>query len=372
VLALIASLAVGSLVEIHAQSGDYRTATDTGYGQLAWFVAEASNQTGSQLAGLMEKAAQLPNRLVPETARAQIEQGLDQAVDSASQQVTDAANLVPPYPTGHVSDRFTEVMTERAEATSDLRTSVDQLLGMAPLPVAGAPSSTLPPDTAPLISVPRASAAMAAVGVLLEHADGLYRALVVSVDQKRIPIQLPDSVWVPSPVADAPLGPTQLGATASALSGSAALVPFHQLVITSVGLSPPAVTTGAPGIVGDSCSAPVSTVPSSSPTVLPPTTSVSVAVTVTNCGTVAEAGVVVSQTLSLADPVGTALPPSGDRGGRARARVTLRSGGSAAPSFPPLPVATGHLYDLEVSVAVPSSQADLAGTSQRFLLQVSG
>jgi hypothetical protein len=97
-----------------------------------------------------------------------------------------------------------------------------------------------------------------------------------------------------------------------------------------------------------------------------------VAVTVTNCGTVAEAGVVVSQTLSLADPVGTALPPSGDRGGRARARVTLRSGGSAAPSFPPLPVATGHLYDLEVSVAVPSSQADLAGTSQRFLLQVSG
>ena len=137
---LVTVVVVGSLAEIHAQSAGYRTSTDSGYGQLAWVVAEASNQTGSQLAGLMSTAAGLPNQPVPQTARTEIQQGLDDAVNSTAQQAARADGLVPPYPTGSVSDQFTQVMADRAKATADLRTTIDKGLGMAPLPIAGAPT----------------------------------------------------------------------------------------------------------------------------------------------------------------------------------------------------------------------------------------
>ena len=214
---------------------------------------------------------------------------------------------------------------------------------------------------------------MGAVGVLFERADRLYGNLQAYVRTRRLPIHLPRSVWVPPPVVNAPLGPTQLVATASALSGSVPLVPFHQLVITAVGMEPPAVTVGAPGTVSNNCSAPTSTVPTSTPTVLPPTSSVRVAMTVTNCGTVTESGVVVTQVLTLADPAGTAPPPPAARGGRAQAQVTLLSGSSAAASLPSVIVASGHRYDLDLSIALPPSQAahNPAGSSQQFLLQVS-
>ncbi len=369
---LVTLVVVGSLAEVHAQSAGYRTATDSAYGQLAWVVAEASNQTGSQLAGLMSTAAGLPNQPVPQTARTQIQQGLDDAVNSTAQQSARADALVPPYPTANVSDQFTQVMADRAEATADLRTTIDKGLGMGPLPIAGAPTASTP-SSAPLIPIGQATAAMGAVGVLFQRADRLYGDLLAYVHTKGLSIRLPQSVWVPAPVADAPLGPVQLAATATALSNSVPLVPFHQLVITAVGLDPPAVTTGAPGTVSNSCSAPTSTVPTSTPTVLPPTSSVSVAMTVTNCGTVLESGVVVTQVLTLADPAGTAPPPPAARGGRSQTQVTLPSGGSAALSLPSVSVSSGHLYDLDLTIGVPPSQAahNPAGSSQQFLLQIS-
>ena len=96
--------------------------------------------------------------------------------------------------------------------------------------------------------------------------------------------------------------------------------------------------------------------------------------TVTNCGTVVESGVVVTQVITLADPAGTAPPPRTTRGGRAQTQVTLLSGSSAALSFPSVSVASGHLYDLDLSIALPPSQAahNPAGSSQQFLLQISG
>ena len=243
---------------------------------------------------------------------------------------------------------------------------------MAPLPIAGAPRTSTP-TPAPAIPIGRATAAMGAVGVLFEQADRLYADLLSYVHTQHLSIHLPPSVWVPDPVAEAPLGPQQLAATASALSNSVALIPFHQLVITAVGLEPPAVTTGVPGVVSNNCSAPTSTVRTSTPTVLPPTSSVTVAMTVTNCGTVAESGVVVSQVITLADPAGTALPPPAARGGRAQTQVSLPSGSSTALSLPAVSVASGHLYDLDLSIAISPTQAanNPAGSSQQFLLQIS-
>ena len=368
---------LGSLIEIHAQSSGYRTATDTGYGALASRVVEASNQTGAELAGLMDKAPQLPNQLldgtaVPQTARAEIQQGLDRAMRSTAQQAYQADHSVPPTPTGDVSPRFTQVMADRASAVSGLRETIDQLLGMSPLPIAGAPSTSVPPSSAPLISIGQAASAMAAEGLLLQQADDSYQALLADIRLHRVPVHLPRSVWVPAPVETAALGSTRLGASASELSASAALAPFHRLVITAVGLTPPAVAAGDVGIVGDSCGDPHSLVPGPTPTVLPPTTSVAAAVTVTNCGTVTESGVSVTATLVPADPPGTAPPSAGSTGGRSRATVTVRSGGSVALSMSPLAVAAGHRFSLTIAVATPPGQADTTGSTQEFLLQISG
>jgi hypothetical protein len=370
ILTVATVVIVGSLVEVHAQSDDFRTSTDTGYAQLATLVAEASDQTAAQLAQLMQTAPQLPVSQVPQSARAEVEQGLDRAVDATSDQATRAAGLVPPQPSGAVSARFTQVMDERAEATADLRASIDQLLGISPAPIAGAPNSVTTSAPSPGSTVARAAAAMGSAGLRFEGADDSYRALVAYVRRQHLPVALPSSVWVPAPVENAPLGSAQLAATASAMASSPALVPVHQLVITALGLSPPAVASGGPGIVGDGCRDPGSAVPGPAPTVLPPTSTVSVGLTITNCGTITETGVVVNQNLTIADPAGTAPPPVDARGGKDQQRVTLASGSSVALTMPSLTVAGGHLYLLDVSVAVPTDQANPAGTTQQFLLQI--
>lgn len=374
-LVLFAALAVvviGSLAEINAQSAGYRRSIDAGYVQLASVVADSSNRTGAQLASVVDSAAQLANGPVPETARAQIQQGLDAAVQATSQQAAQAASLAPPVPTGTISQRFTEVMEERAFATSALRSLIDRQLGMTPLPVAGAPSTT-ESSPSPPISLSAASGAMGQVGQRYVAADATFRSVVASLRRQGIPDQLPASVWVPSPSSDAPLSPVRLDALATSLSGpsmSVPLVAFHQLIISTVGLSPAAVTTGASGVIADGCRAPASTDPSPSPTVLPPTSSVTASVAVTNCGTVTETGVKVTQTVTLADPPGTPLPPADDRGSRAEATVTVRSGSSVAPGFPAVSVDAGHLYNLVVAIDISTGQEDSAGSSQSFLLQI--
>ena len=350
-IALTAALAIGSVAEIHAQSSDYRTSIDTGYGALASRVVDASNQTGAELATLMDGAATLPNGPIPCTARNEIQQGLDQAVNSTSAQASQAAGLVPPYPTGSVSTQFTSVMSERSQATSDLRTTIDGLLGMEPLPVAGAPSNPSPKESAALLPIPKAAAAMAAAGVLLQRADGNYRQLVAYVRRQHIPVHLPASVWVPSPAASAPLSPVRLGASATALSSSAALVPYHQMVITAAGLNPPAVppaaqsiaTSGGPGIVGDSCTDPVSATPGPTPAVLPPDQDHPGL----DDGDQLRDGARVRGGGEPDPHAGRRLPgrqppPPGQRGGTTRTKVTLRSGSSVALTMPPLAVAGGY------------------------------
>jgi hypothetical protein len=264
------------------------------------------------------------------------------------------------------------VMDERASATSTLRTVIDRQLGMTPLPTAGSPATT-DASPGPPISLSEASEALDQAGQSYARADAAYRALASSLRRQGVAARLPTSAWVrplsrtaPAP----PLGAAQLDALPGSLSASVPLVAFHQLIVSTVALSPPAVTTGAPGVAADGCRAPASTDPTSTPTVLPPTQSVAVLATVTNCGTVTETGVKVTETVSLADPPGTPLPAAGDRGGRAQATVTVLSGASTAPSFPSVSVAPGHLYNLVVAVDIPAGQHDPAGSTQSFLLQI--
>ena len=121
-----------------------------------------------------------------------------------------------------------------------------------------------------------------------------------------------------------------------------------------------------------SCIAPVSTLPGATPTVVPPTGTLSALVSLTNCGNVPEARVTVSVSVAVADPPGAAPPPAGAQGGRVRAVVSLASGSSAAPPLGPLPVGAGHRYMLTVAISLPPGQIDPAGSSQQFLIDITG
>lgn len=372
VAAVALVLVVGSIAEINAQSNGYRSSTDSGYGAMAVRVVDASNQTGGQLATVMDSAPSLSNQPLPRTARAVLEQGLDAAVAATAAESDQAARLVPPYPTGQISEQLTSVMAARATGTADLRTTIDRLLGMTPLPIAGAPATSIQPAPATLISVGQATTSMGNAGLVFQQSDVDYASLTAQIRRMRLPIHLPRSVWVPVPVASAPLGSPQLASSAAALGTSVPLAPEHRLAITAVGLSPPAVSNGGPGLLGGDCANVVSNVPGPAPTVLPPTSSVTAEATLTNCGTVPETGVVVTQSLALADPSGTAPPQPSARGSASRVTVALRSGSSIALTLPSLAVASGHVYTLAVAVAVPASQQDTAGSAQQFLLRISG
>ncbi len=250
------------------------------------------------------------------------------------------------------------------------------MLGMSPLPIAGSPSSTTTTTSnAPLQSPEMASQAMSAAGHLFERADSAYRQVASDARRQRPPIRLPSSAWVASPAAAAALGPVRLAAFAPSLNASVPLYPFHQLVLTAVGLSPAAVASGAPGTVGVGCAAAAQSVGTgTTPTVLPPTGTVTVDATVTNCGTVDESGIRATETLILVDARGTPLPPAGARGASSHVEVSVPAGSSAALDLPPLSVAGGHSYTLQVSISIPFGQRSgpfgSAGSSQEFLLQI--
>ncbi len=373
-IAVAAVVVIGSISKISSESSAYRTSTDSGYGELASRVVDDSNGTGGQLASLMARAPGLPNQEAPyvAAARTQVQQGLDQAVLASGQEADAAADLVPPDPLGNVSGQLVQVMDDRATAVSDLRTAVDQRLGMAPLPVAGATAGSSTPGTVPLVSIDQAARSMTAAGALFQRADAEYASLLASIRHQRLAIRLPTSVWVPTADAHSPLSPVSLGSAATTLSASAALAPFHQLLISALGLTPPAVATGGTGIIGESCAAPfaVSPAPGSAPTIVPPTNQLAVEVTITNCGTVTETGVAVTETLTLADAPGTAPPPAGTRGGKQLSKVSVRSGASAGVALSPIAVASGHTYLLTVSVAIPPGQANPTGSSQELLVQI--
>ncbi len=382
-MVVIGVLVIGSVVEIHAQSAPYRRMTDQGYAALASPVVNASNQSGARLAAVINTAPNIPNQPLPNTARGEIQQGLDVAMSATAQEAGQARAITPPSPTDDVASQFTAILEERAAAVASVVATIDQLLGMSPLPIAGSPATTTTSSAqpSPVISVSQASQQLTAAGTRIEQADRAYAVWARQLRQGKIPgagpIRVPTSVWAPP---GSPLTSAQLGNSAGLLNAAVALVPFHQMVITAVGLAPPAVPSATPndpagsGTIATSCNPPnpTSTVAGPNPTMLPPTGSVTPLVTVTNCGTVNESNVTVTEALVLVDVPGTGPPPAGASGSSARTSVTTLAGQSQALSFPALTVASGHSYTLTITLSPPTGQANLAGTSQQFLLRIVG
>lgn len=380
-VAVVLVLVIGSLSEVHAQSTPYRQSTTRGYVALITPVIVASNQTGSRLASLIASAPSMKVGGYPGTGRAVLQQGLDRAVADAEDDVTQAGQLVPPAPSGSLGAEVDAVLESRAAAVTELRTAIDGLLDMAPLPVAGAPTTTSS-STVPALSVAQARQVLGAQGAALAAADRRYAGLASDLRSGKGPdgvqARLPRSTWVPArhPV----LGSSQLVATAAALDANEGLAPIHLVRVIAVGLSPAAVPVsgGGSGVIGVTCNQPQPSAlggsgsPSDGPAVLPPTGTIGAHVTVTNCGTTNEADVTVTATLELDDPPGHAPPRAAARGSSATLHVaSMQAGASTALAFPPLAVGGGHTYLLHISAKVPEGQAFSSGTIQTLSLQIS-
>ncbi|HEX4217365.1 MAG TPA: hypothetical protein VHZ02_03295, partial [Acidimicrobiales bacterium] len=379
IVVIIGVVVIGSLAEINAQSSPFRTMVNRSFGALASPVVNSSTQTGRELASTIKGAAG------PSSSRASLQQMLDQVVTEATTQSDNAADLVPPAAVGSLDQQLVAVFAERATAATAMRTTIDGLLGMVPLPVAGAPVSlSAPPQQAPPLTTAQAVAALSSVGTTISKADADYAAVRRALARAPGPVRLPRSSWVTGSSATAPLGPTQLAAAPPALAASSALAQVNQLLISAMGLSPPAV--GSVGTVGDNCPNPISRPAAAPATVLPPIRRLSAQVTVTNCGNVNEKGIVVSMSVQLAPgsppPASTTSstsrstttsPPTTASASPSSARrtIALTPGRSTSLTLGPLAVAHGGQYVVTVSVTTPSGQTSPAGTTQAFLVQIS-
>lgn len=342
VVAVVVGLAVGSVAAISARSGPYRVLVGRGYVALAAPVVDASNATGKALAVLFSA---IP---APTTNRASLEQGLDAATADSANEASSAARIAPPGPAGALPRRLAAVFAERAAAVVGIRATVDGLLGMDPLPVAGAPVGPVPALPTTILPTGTAAAQLAAEGASLVRADAAYASVARALRAAPGGASLPASAWIPPGAgATAPLAPSALGATADALVAAPGLGPVHRTIVSALGLSPPAAGGGS-GAMGQGCRGTTPPPPPPTPAVLPPTTDVVVSATVTNCGNVVETGVEV--TASLAPAAG------GTPAVTATARVGLVApGGSVAATLPALTSVHGRTYTLTVAVTTSAA-----------------
>ncbi len=321
-----------------------------------------SNATGSALATTVGRAtagATYPDRTALQLA-------LDQAVRQSAAQAASIDSFARPQPPGEGATLMVDAFADRATAVLRLRTTIDGLLGMAPVPVPGSASAF--PDSArvpPSLSATAAAGQLRAEGVLLASADRAYARAVGALRRTSIAIALPSSRWVigKSGTASA-LGPAALALAAAALAASPVLAPVTEVIISATGLTPPALASGGPGVVGDGCAAPTSAAPSTPSTVLPPTATVTVTATVTNCGSTVEPRIVVTATLSRqhARPASRRVSST---------PFALEPGSSATVTLPTMPVTPGGNYALTVAIPLPSGQNAPAGTTQAFSIDVS-
>ena len=81
VVVVLGGLVIGSIVEIHAKSAPYRAMADRLGTRRSYAsrVVDASNQSGARLAAVINTAPNIPNQPFPNTARGEIQQGLDVA-----------------------------------------------------------------------------------------------------------------------------------------------------------------------------------------------------------------------------------------------------------------------------------------------------
>jgi hypothetical protein len=347
---LILFLLIGGVLSISQGSGPFRSSVDQSFAQQASVVASQSNASGGAFRSLMST--------MPSLRRAPLQQDLDALVADTARASDQAAALTSPEPAGSVGTSFRSALAARAEAAANLRLAVDGLLGLAPLPIVGAAgtpgvaaeaSGAVPPG----LSAGRATAAIAALGPLLERSDKAYAAARHMLATGPGRARLASSRWVRSTVI---FGAGAVATLVDELSGSPTLAPDADVQLVAVRLSPPVVPI-APPTAG--LPPPPPTTPGVS--VVSPTHRLSVTPTIDNVGNVAESRLALTVTLQ---PLPTGKLTI------VRHRVSLAPGTAVAVSLAALPVRPGGTYALTVTINPPAGQTDLSQVSVPATVEV--
>lgn len=342
---------VGGGTKVRAASGPYRRDVNRSYVAQGAVVVAQSNLAGTELAALMGGMASMQ--------RGPLQSRLDTLVLTTSRTAASAAALSPPPPTGGIDQDLTAVLAERARAVVGVRSAVDGLLGMSPLPVPGttglaaAGTGTGRSDAEggtgsglPRTTPGRAAAQIVAAGTALSEADRTYASVRRTLREAPGNASLPRSAWVTDPQTWAP-GPVQ--ALVGALTSSPTLAP-----VTTVALVP-----GALRIVPQAV--PPANGSSGGVATVPPTRTLGITAVVANQGNVDVGGVVVSA---------QAVPRGGGAPAGSSARVSLASTSSSTVALPDLKVVPGRTYTLTVSVRPPPAQVGRNGISETFTVLV--
>jgi hypothetical protein len=335
---LVTVLVIGGLTQVSRNSGPYTAQMNRSFGSQVTAVADASNVTAASVRQLM--------KTLPTQDRQGLQVELDSAVAQTAQQATQADSFATPPPPGQVAQHFSTIFSDRAEATSQLRSAIDGLLGMHPLPVAGAATGgTAVVSTPTLLSSTQATNRIAAAGSLLAQSDRNYAAVRRALRGSAGRARLPASAWITDRQV------WQVGAVATQVdqvSASTTLAASNQLALTSVRLTPPALPSPT-GVVTPGVST------------LSPTTGVSVSVVLSNLGTVDDPRATVH--ITLADQTGGGTVAQS----RTTAIAASRSVTLAPAAFRIKP---GRSYQLTVAIVLPAAQTVTANTSVSQVLQV--
>lgn len=344
---------IGGVTKVHSQSAGYLRAVDDSYAAQTRVIVEDSNRLSTRFHSLLGA--------MPADSRTSLEFALDTLVRSTASLAREGATLATPAPSGGAGAEVAAALAGRADAMRTLRTAIDRLLGMTPLPVAGARDPSRPPARPKPLSAAGAAAELAKVGSLLARADRSYaigrRAL------RRAPggAALPSSVWSGRTTAWTSTGTL---AMVNALSASATLAAVHrvELMTHTLALTPaPVPATGAAATRGIS--------------VLPPTGHVVVSVVVSNAGNVAEQGIVVHASVRGTGAGPTATSGTGTSGtgvlhqSRPR-RVSLGARSSITVSLPPLRVSPDKRYTIVVTVDPPLPNTPGSVTTDAVSLRI--
>lgn len=335
---VVAAVLIGGVARIGPRSGPFRTSVNRSFGAQGAVLVDLSNATGASLRRLMGA--------MPDQGRQALQVDLDDVTAQAGDQAARAAALAS---NGGVEGRFATVLADRAQSADEVRSAIDGLLGLRPLPVPGAPAA---PATgaaaAALLSSTQATDRIAAAGRLLAQADRSYQVVRRSLATMAGHARLPTSRWITT------ASTWQIGALATQVdlvAASTTLAAVHQLGLSVVQITPPAVPSptgvATPGV-----------------SVLSPTQTVVLSVVLTNDGTVDEPHASVTFTLTRL-PTGTTTTTT------ARRAASVLAGRSVSLAPVTFAVKPGNSYQLTVAIAVPAGQTVAAGTTFEEGLQIS-
>jgi hypothetical protein len=338
VLVVLAVL-IGGITQIAGQSGPYDASVNRSFAAEGAVVAQESTATGSTVRHLMGTMQNLD--------RQTLEVDLDEVVAQAAQQESQGAELTGATSGGDLGGRFVAVLSDRAEAVSEVRSAVDGLLGLHPLAVDGAGAKGSDVVAAPtLLSSTAVADRIAAAGTLLARADRTYATVRHSLVRLAGHAQLPASRWITTTTTWA-IGPVATEVDLLAASPTLAAV-TNQLVLRAVLISPPAL----PSPTG-TATAGVST--------LSPTTKVVLSVVLSNLGSVDQPRATVQFTMAP-QPAGAVMTLT--------RRAAIASGSSATLAPASFVVQPGHNYQLTVAVEGPPGETALAGSRLSETLQI--